>query len=102
MKINMYNRLVICVLLFAVACAIASCEDRGDTYKEFIPEGGTIYLGTAHSTMALSGYQRMALSWWLSADPTVSIANVFWYTGRDSWEITVSNGGEPKKKEKLN
>src|SRR3546814_2683811 len=101
MKINMYNRLVICVLLFAVACAIASCEDRGDTYKEFIPEGGTIYLGKAHSPMAFSGYQRMALSWWLSADPQVSNAKVFWNNGRDTLEIPVSSGGEPQKIEVL-
>src|SRR3546814_19787474 len=51
--------------------------------------------------MAFSGYQRMALSWWLSADPQVSNAKVFWNNGRDSLEIPVSSGGEPQKIEVL-
>ncbi|HWK57715.1 MAG TPA: DUF4998 domain-containing protein [Parapedobacter sp.] len=85
------------VSLFLVFAVMTACDDRDEAYKEYIKDGETIYLGKAHSVQAAPGNNRLKLSWWLTADPQVVSAKVFWNDRRDSLEIPIDNNGEPQE-----
>jgi hypothetical protein len=80
------SRFVLCVLFIV---AVAGCKKMDHTYREFIGDGETIYVGMADSLKAVGGNQRIQVSWLLIADPKVAAYKVFWNAGRDSLSGTV-------------
>ena len=69
------------VLLLAL---VSGCKKMDDTYREFIGDGETIYVGKADSLKLQGGKNRLQVSWLLISDPKVSGYKVLWNAGRDS------------------
>ena len=75
--------LLVLSLLFSI---FTSCENMEDTYKEFVGDGETVYIGKADSIKARGGRNRLELSWLLLSDPKVSSFKVYWNNKGDSIE----------------
>lgn len=69
---------------FLLILTLSQCESIHDTYKEFIGDVETTYVGKADSIKVRVGYERLELSWLLLSDPKVSSYKVFWNNGNDS------------------
>ncbi len=72
---------VVIVLLLAL---VSGCKKMDDTYREFIGDGETIYVGKADSLKLHGGKNRLQVFWLLISDPKVSGYKVLWNAGRDS------------------
>ncbi len=89
-----YLKLIWCIIFVG---SLVTCNDMDATYKDLVKDGETIYPGKAYSVQAIPGKERIKLSWWLSADPSVNRVRVFWNNRRDSLEIPVVNKGDPQE-----
>jgi len=73
----------IAAILFLVA---TSCESIKDTYRDFVKDGETIYVGKADSIKVRGGLKRVEISWLLLSDPNVSKYKIFWNNNEKSVE----------------
>lgn len=80
------NIISIFIASLCIIGLLASCENLGDTYQEFIGKGETIYIGKADSIKTRGGRGRIEVSWLLLSDPKVSRYKVYWDNRGDSIE----------------
>lgn len=69
---------------FLLCFTLIQCQSREDTYREFIDDGETIYVGKADSIEVRAGKERLEISWLLLSDPKVSSYKLLWNNGNDS------------------
>ena len=60
-----------------------------DTYRHFLEGGKIKYAGKADSVEVIPGYNRLALTWHKSSDPSVSRAKIYWNNRNDSMEVNI-------------
>ncbi len=60
-----------------------------DTYKHFLEGGKIKYAGKADDAEVVPGFNRLAVTWSRSSDPSVSRAKVYWNNRNDSVDVTI-------------
>lgn len=77
-----------CIIgIMALSLLAVSCSKMDGTYKEFIKDGETKYLGVSDSVKAFPGQNRVLLSWILSSDPDIAKTTVYWNNRKDSMVV---------------
>lgn len=87
MKINIQTLAFIGIM---IAILMTACKKMDDTYREFIEGGETVYIAKADSVKVRSGLNRVEVSWLLLSDPKVDRYKLYWNSGQDSLENTVT------------
>lgn len=64
--------------------ALHSCKKMDDTYRQFVEDGETVYIGRADSLKVRGGDLRAEVSWLLISDPKVHEYRLTWNNGTDS------------------
>jgi hypothetical protein len=82
------KKLFYCFLAFVLL--LVSCGKQDTVYKQFFVEGGYIYPAKALNLSAVSGYQRVILTWEVPMDPSLRSAKLFWDNRRDSLSFDYS------------
>lgn len=80
-----YFRLFICIFALSLLCA--NCT-KMDDYKQYIPDGETIYPQKADSLKAFSGKKRIMLEWQI-IDPKVDFCQISWFQGTEQKNMDV-------------
>jgi hypothetical protein len=80
------------LLAFLLAGVAASCK-KMDDYKKFAEGGEIVYPATFDSLKVISGNGRVMIHGLLTGDPNVIRYRVFWNSGVDSLENTITRKG---------
>ena len=78
------------ILLAFLIAGFAGCKKMDDTYRVFLKDGETIYVGKADSLRVHGGKGRIELTWLLISDPKVRSYKVYWDNRKDSVTGTVT------------
>lgn len=70
--------------LAVLSCCMTSCGKMDATYKEFVKDGETKYLGIPDSVKAFPGENRIKMTWILPSDPDITKTKIYWNNRRDS------------------
>src|SRR5690554_1511165 len=81
--------LILSILPIALFILISGCSEMDDTYRHFLEGGKIKYAGKADSVEVIPGYNRLALTWHKSSDPSVSRAKIYWNNRNDSMEVNI-------------
>lgn len=83
------------ILLISISLGILlGCKKMDDTYREFIEDGETVYIGKADSLKMYAGDQRAELQWLLISDPKVESYKIYWNNRMDSVSDKVTKTDE--------
>lgn len=83
-----------CNLLFSILPVVlliltSGCSEMDDTYKHFLEGGKIKYAGKANDAEVIPGFNRLAVTWSRSSDPSVSRAKIYWNNRNDSVDVTI-------------
>ena len=70
---------------------LCSCGKQDTVYKQYFVDGGYIYPAKPLNLTAISGYQRIVLSWEKPMDPSIRKAILFWDNRSESLEFNYSD-----------
>ncbi|SMD13464.1 DUF4998 domain-containing protein [Pedobacter nyackensis] len=82
MKRNIYIGYILIFTL--ISSLFSSCSKMDDNYAVFIKDGEKKYTGKAEGLQAMSGKNRVKLSWVLVSDPKIEKAKIYWNNRADS------------------
>ncbi len=71
---------------------LAACGKMDEPYADIIRDGEIIYTARADSLQAFPGQERVALSWLLFSDPSITHCIIYWTGGDDSLRVPVKRG----------
>lgn len=75
-----------CIGALILLGILGACSKMDGPYKEVIKDGAIIYPAKPDSLKALSGNERIVLSWTVS-DPKINRFKIYWNQGADSMEL---------------
>ncbi len=78
------------LFLGSVMLLALSCGKQDTVYKEFVKAGGYIYPAKPLNISAVSGYQRIFLTWEAPMDPSIRMTRLYWDNYTDSLEFPYS------------
>lgn len=79
-----------CLAALILIGVLGACTKMDEPYKEVIKDGAIIYPARPDSLKALSGNNRIVLSWIVS-DPKINRFMIYWNQGADSLELPVTS-----------
>ncbi|MDF2188276.1 DUF4998 domain-containing protein [Paraflavitalea sp. CAU 1676] len=85
--------ITICSAAALAILGIGACQ-KMDEYKKFAEGGEITYPSTFDSLKVIAGNNRAMITGILKGDPKVTRYRVFWNSGRDSLETTMTRSGE--------
>ena len=85
--------ITICSAAALAMLGIGACQ-KMDEYKKFAEGGEITYPSTFDSLKVIAGNNRAMITGILKGDPKVTRYRVFWNSGRDSLETTMTRSGE--------
>ena len=85
--------ITICSAAALAMLGIGACQ-KMDEYKKFAEGGEITYPSTFDSLKVIAGNNRAMITGILKGDPKVTRYRVFWNSGRDSLETTMTRSGD--------
>lgn len=85
-------------LLLIAGCALSSCRDQDEIYKEFITVGGKRYPQTTENASGKTGYYKAFLSWLKPIDPSITKTTIYWWEGAEKKSVTIEGSSYPFSK----
>jgi hypothetical protein len=70
--------------LLAVFYFATACDDMNDIQEKFTEKAEQVYLGKVDSVVAIPGFGRAKLTWYIGSDPKIEKTVIYWNMRADS------------------